>query len=232
MLTPRRGADRGHFDLGWLDTWHTFSFGEYHDERFMGFRSLRVINEDFIAGGGGFPTHPHRDMEILSWVLEGGLQHGDSMGNGSVIRPGEAQLMSAGRGVTHSERNPSPKERVHLLQIWILPDRRGHDPSYQQKEFPEAERRNRLRMIVSPDGADGSLTIRQDARVYDALLDARRSAAMSIAPGRHAWIQVARGAVTTNGVELEAGDGASISNETLVEIAARKPSEVLLFDLA
>lgn len=171
MISIRRAAERGHFNFGWLDTYHTFSFGEYYDPRHMGFRSLRVINEDFVAAGAGFPTHGHRDMEIVTYVLEGGLSHRDSMGNGSTIRPGDVQRMSAGTGVRHSEFNHSEDERVHLLQIWILPSEEGAAPGYEEKKFEDDEKRNRLRVVASPDGRDGSVTIRQDASIHVALLE-------------------------------------------------------------
>ncbi len=235
MITPRPSGERGHFNFGWLDTFHTFSFGEYHDPRHMGFRALRVINEDRVAPGAGFPTHPHRDMEILTYILEGALEHKDSMGNGSVIRAGEVQYMSAGTGVTHSEYNPSPKEGVHLLQIWILPGEEGARPRYGQRAFPKAERRGRLRLLASPDGREDSLSIRQDAFLHGTLLEPGRSVAHSFAPGRHGWIQVARGALAVGDQKLSAGDGAAISNEGAVEFKAFKAleaAEVLLFDLA
>ena len=234
MITVRRSQDRGHYDHGWLDTRHTFSFAEYHDPRHMGFRVLRVINEDRVRPGQGFGTHPHRDMEIVSYVLSGALEHRDSMGNGSTIRPGEVQRMSAGTGVLHSEFNPSASEPVHFLQIWILPDRPGHPPSYEQKLFPEAERKGTLRLVAAPDAADGSLTIHQDARVYAALLGNGEAVRHALAPGRHAWVQVARGEVTVNGRALRAGDGAALSGEPEVAIEGRGAAggEVLLFDLA
>ena len=207
MITIRASNERGGGDYGWLNTRHIFSFDQYHDPRWMGFRSLRVINEDWVAPGGGFPTHPHRDMEIITYVLEGGLAHKDSMGNGSIIRPGDGQRMSAGTGVRHSEANPSPKDPVHLLQIWITPDRRGHEPGYEQKSFPEHEKRGKLRLIASPDGADGSVTIHQDARLYVALL----------APGQQVE-------------HPEEGDGASTDDPKLL-IKGTEETEVLLFDL-
>lgn len=231
MLVPRRSAERGHFDHGWLETWHTFSFGDYFDPAFHGFRVLRVLNEDVVAPLGGFPAHPHRDMEILTWILSGALEHGDSMGNGSIIRPGEAQLMTAGRGVVHSEKNPSPTDPVHLLQIWLFPSSKGLEPRYQQRKFQLEDRTNRLRLLVSPDGQDHSLEMHQDARIWNAVLDAGRSVASPLAPERHAWIQVARGEVDCNGVSLSPGDGAAVSGVESVAIAARAPSEVLLFDL-
>ncbi len=229
-LTIRRASERGHADHGWLDSHHTFSFADYHDPRHMGFRALRVINDDRVAPGKGFGTHGHRDMEIISYVLDGELGHRDSMGNGSVIRPGEVQRMSAGTGVQHSEMNPSPTRPVHFLQIWILPDRPGHAPGYEQTAFPEAERRGRLRLVASPDGAAGSVTIHQDARMYAGLFDAGEHAVHEVAPGRHAWLHVARGAATVNGVELAAGD--AVSTSTPGELAIRGVgAEVLVFDL-
>jgi len=227
MIRVRRAEDRGHFDHGWLNTYHTFSFADYHDPSFMGFRSLRVINEDRVEPGRGFGTHGHRDMEIISYVLEGELGHGDSMGTGSVIRPGEVQRMSAGTGVMHSEKNASAMP-VHFLQIWILPERHGITPSYEQKAFPAAERENRLRLVASHDGRDGSLTIHQDVDLYTTTLrDA--SVTFDFRPDRYGWLQVARGAVTVNGEELRAGDGAAIEKESQVTIAG--DGEVLLFDL-
>jgi redox-sensitive bicupin YhaK (pirin superfamily) len=232
MLTRRQAADRGHFNHGWLDTYHTFSFGDYHDPRNMGFRSLRVINEDRVAPGAGFPTHPHRDMEIITYVLEGGLQHRDSMGNGSVIRPGEVQRMSAGTGVTHSEFNASRSEPVHLLQIWIFPERNGLKPSYEEKTFSAQERLGRLRLVASPNGQDGTVKIHQDAGLYATLLGRGQKVSHALRPARHAWIQVARGSVEANGQLLEQGDGAALSDEPSVELLGVDDAEVLLFDLA
>jgi quercetin 2,3-dioxygenase len=231
MITIRRGGDRGGAHHGWLDTKHTFSFADYHDPAHMGFRDLRVLNEDRVTPGKGFPTHSHRDMEILSWVLEGELEHRDSMGNGSVIRPGELQRMSAGTGVRHSERNPSSENPLHFLQIWIFPERNGLEPSYEQKEFPEGGRRGRLRVIASPDGRNGSVTIHQDVSLSAALLDGGEKASIAIPPGRSAWVQVARGSVELNGKPLEAGDGAAVSREERLELANGKAAEVLVFDL-
>ena len=230
-IVIRPAKERGHADHGWLDTWHTFSFSDYYDPRFMGFRGLRVINEDFVAPGRGFPTHPHRDMEIITYVLEGALEHRDSLGTGSVIRPGDVQRMSAGTGVRHSEANPSPAERVHLLQIWIEPARTGIAPSYEQKAFPDEDKRGRLRLVASPDAADGSVTIHQDARVYATVLGAEQSATHRLAPGRHAWVHVARGALTLNGQRLGAGDGAAVSGEASVTLVGAPEGEALLFDL-
>lgn len=232
MITVRKAADRGGGDHGWLDTRHTFSFADYHDPAQMGFRGLRVINEDRVKPGRGFPTHGHRDMEILSYVLAGALEHEDSMGTGSVIRPGDVQRMSAGTGVMHSEFNPSRTEPVHFLQIWILPGTRGLEPSYEQKHFPEAEKRGRLRLIASRDGRDGSVTIHHDASVYAAVLAPGERVALALADGRHAWVQVARGAVTLNGEMLGAGDGAALSREPALTLVAAEPAEALVFDLA
>jgi quercetin 2,3-dioxygenase len=233
MITVRKSEDRGHFDHGWLDTRHTFSFAGYHDPAHMGFRALRVINEDRVQPGQGFGNHGHRDMEIVSWVLEGELAHRDSTGGGGVLAPGEVQRMTAGTGVTHSEFNGSRERPVHFLQIWILPDRPGHAPSYEQRAVPEAARRGRLALIASPDAADGSTRIHQDARVYATLLEGEERLRHPIAPGRHAWVQVARGALSVNGRDLAAGDGAALSGEEAVELAARgDPAEALVFDLA
>ena len=233
MLQIRRAAERGHFAHGWLDTYHTFSFADYHDPRWMGFRSLRVLNEDRVQPGQGFGTHGHRDMEIVTWVLEGALAHRDSMGNGSTIVPGDLQYMSAGTGVRHSEYNASEKDLVHFLQIWILPDRPGHAPRYGQKRFAEEERGGRLRLLASPDGADGSVAIRQDARLYDTVLTPGEHVTFELHDGRHGWIQVARGAADVNGKTLEAGDGLAASDEARIEISnpGNKPTEVLAFDL-
>ncbi|MBD0372608.1 MAG: pirin family protein [Pyrinomonadaceae bacterium] len=232
MITVRRADERGHFNFGWLNTYHTFSFGDYYDPRNMGFRSLRVINEDWVKEGRGFPTHPHRDMEIITYVLEGALEHRDSMGTGSVIRPGEVQRMSAGTGVTHSERNPSVDEPVHLLQIWIMPDKRDYKPSYEQKAYTDEEKRGRLRLIASPDGRDNSVTIHQDARLYSSLIEPGQRIEHKLEPNRHAWVQVARGSVEINGTALDQSDGAAISNEELLSITSKVPSEILLFDMA
>ena len=234
MITLRPSAERGHAIHGWLDTYHTFSFDTYHDPEHMGFRSLRVINEDWVAGGKGFPMHGHRDMEIVTYVLEGALHHQDSMGNGGVIRPGEVQRMTAGTGVQHSERNASPTERVHLLQIWILPEARSLAPSYEQKMFAAEGRRGRLQLLASREARDGSVKIQQDATLYTAALGPKEAVTHQLAGGRHAWLQVARGAVTLNGTALKAGDGAAISDESALEIAGagEGSSEILLFDLA
>jgi len=232
MINIRRSNERGGGDYGWLNTRHTFSFDQYHDPRFMGFRSLRVINEDKVAPGGGFPTHPHRDMEIITYILEGALEHKDSLGTGSVIRPGDGQRMSAGRGIRHSEMNSSPTESVHLLQIWIMPDRSGHEPSYEQKAFPDEEKRGKLRLIASPDGKDGSVTIHQDAKLYGSLLEPGQQVQHELGKGRYAWLQVAKGAVELNGRPLHQGDGAAVSDEQKLTIKGTADAEVLLFDLA
>jgi redox-sensitive bicupin YhaK (pirin superfamily) len=231
MMVIRPGAARGHFDHGWLDTYHTFSFASYHDPQHMGFRSLRVINEDRVKPGEGFGTHAHRDMEILTWVLEGALEHKDSMGNGSIIRPGDIQRMSAGTGVTHSEFNPSRDEPVHLLQIWLLPRQRGLSPGYEEKGFPPETRRGGLRLIAARDGRAGAVTIHQDADLWTALLEPGESVRHILEAGRHAWLHVAAGSVAANGMALRAGDGAAISDEKVVEVTARDRSEILLFDL-
>jgi redox-sensitive bicupin YhaK (pirin superfamily) len=229
MIRPAK--ERGHADHGWLDTWHTFSFSDYYDPRFMGFSALRVINEDFVAPGRGFPTHGHRDMEIITYVLEGALEHRDSLGTGSIIRPGEVQRMSAGTGVRHSEANPSSTEPVHLLQIWIHPAAAGIAPGYEQKAFADEEKRGRLRLVASPDGADGSVTIHQDARVYATLLGPGQQVVHRMAPGRHGWVHVARGSLTLNGEHLAAGDGAAIIAETTLTLVGEHDAEALLFDL-
>jgi len=231
MIAIRPAAERGHADHGWLDTRHTFSFASYHDPRHMGFRSLRVINEDRVQPAEGFGTHAHRDMEILTWVLEGALEHRDSMGNGSVIRPGDLQRMSAGTGVTHSEFNPSREALVHFLQIWLLPRERGLPPGYEQKHFTQETRRGRLRLIAAGDGREGAVTIHQDADVWTALLQPGESVRHALAPGRYAWLHVARGAVSLNGSTLGAGDGAAVSDEAALEITGAARAEVLLFDL-
>ena len=232
MITIRKAEERGHFDFGWLNTYHTFSFGEYYDPRNMGFRSLRVINEDFVHPGRGFPTHGHRDMEIITYVLEGGLAHKDSMGNGSIIRPGDVQRMSAGTGVRHSEANPSAEESVHLLQIWIMPDALNVEPGYEQKRFEDEEKRGRLRLVASPDGQDGSVSIHQDARLFATVLNAAQQVSYELKPERHAWVQVARGAIELNGQTLKQGDGAAISSERELTIEGTESAEILLFDLA
>ena len=232
MIKIRKADKRGYFDHRWLQTYHTFSFGDYYDPSFMGFRSLRVINEDFVRGGRGFPTHGHRDMEIITYILSGALEHRDSMGNGSIIRPGDVQRMSAGTGVSHSEANPSREEAVHLLQIWILPAAIGQEPSYEQKAFGKDQKQGRLCLVASEDGREGSVTVHQDASVYASVLSTDEEVMHSLAPGRHAWLQVARGAVDLNGEHLEQGDGVAISAEEKISLRGRESAEVLLFDLA
>lgn len=232
MMTIRPAAERGHAQHGWLDSHHTFSFADYHDPRHMGFRSLRVINDDRVAPGQGFGAHSHRDMEIISYVLEGALEHKDSLGTGAVIRPGDVQRMSAGRGVTHSEYNHSDSEPVHFLQIWIQPSARGIPPGYEQKTFPPAERAGKLRVVASPDGRDGSLTIVADAVVHAGVLDSGQSAELPLAPGRHAWVHVAAGRVKVNGRELAEGDGAALSDEAQLRLEGVDRGELLVFDLA
>jgi redox-sensitive bicupin YhaK (pirin superfamily) len=232
MITVRRSNERGHFDHGWLNTFHTFSFDQYYDPRHMGFRNLRVINEDFVAAGRGFPKHGHRDMEIITYILEGALKHEDSMGNGSVIRPGDVQRMTAGTGVRHSEQNASDQERVHLLQIWILPHTVGLDPGYEQKAFSEDERRGRLRLIASEDGRDGSVLVHQDVSLLASVLPAGQEVAHAMDQARYAWIQVARGTVEVNGEKADHGDGLVVVGESSLRIRAQEDAEVLLFDLA
>jgi redox-sensitive bicupin YhaK (pirin superfamily) len=231
MTELRRAADRGHANHGWLDSWHSFSFADYHDPDHMGFGPLRVINEDRVQPGMGFGTHGHRDMEIISYVLEGALEHKDSMGNGSVIRPGNVQRMSAGTGVRHSEFNPSAGEGAHFLQIWIEPAERGVAPGYEEKNFDAASKRGRLRLIASPDGREGSVTIHQDALVYAALLDGAETATQALAPGRRLYVHVARGEVTANGQSLRAGDALKATGESAVRLEAGRNSEVIVFDL-
>lgn len=231
MLTLRPSQERGHADHGWLNTYHTFSFANYYDPRHMGFSLLRVINEDFVAPGQGFGTHPHRDMEIITVVLEGTLEHKDSMGNQAQIKPGEVQRMSAGTGVTHSEYNPSPMQPVHLMQIWIETGKKGIAPSYEQKAFPESEKLNQLRVVASPDGRDGSVTIHTDASLYQTLLRDGGSVTQAIAPGRRAYVHVARGEATLNGKPLKAGDGARVEDEAELTLEAARSAEVLVFDL-
>jgi hypothetical protein len=232
MITLRPAHERGHADHGWLDTWHTFSFADYHDPRWMGFRSLRVINDDRVAGGGGFDTHPHRDMEIITYVLDGALQHRDSMGNESVIRPGEVQRMSAGTGVRHSEHNFSPVEPVHLLQIWIFPERRGLEPSYEQRELKSMKQQGSLTLAASPDGRDGSLRVHQDARLWIARLEKGQKASLELAPGRGAWVHVAEGELSLGGKPLKTGDGAALEAESSLELLASSAASALIFDLA
>ncbi len=232
MVLVRTSGERGHFDHGWLDTYHTFSFGDYRDPEQMGFRDLRVINEDRVRPGKGFPMHPHRDMEILTWILEGTLEHIDSMGNGSVLRAGEIQRMTAGTGVTHSEFNHSSTESVHFLQIWILPEKNGLTPGYQQEAFPERERRGTLRLAASADGRDRSVTVHQDVKVYLSLLEPGQRVVHSLDRGRFVWVQVARGDLSVNGAALRAGDGAAVSGEEQIELQASTESDILLFDLS
>lgn len=232
MIRIRKSAERGHFDFGWLNTFHTFSFDRYYDPDHMAFRSLRVINEDRVAPAGGFPTHSHRDMEIITYILEGALRHQDSMGNGSVIRPGDVQRMTAGTGVAHSEFNDSKSEPVHLLQIWILPNQHNLTPGYEQKAFSREERLGQLRLIASPDGRSGSVRINQDAKVYASILDTGQEIEHPMAEPRHAWLQVARGSVMVNDETLGQGDGAAISDEGSVRLSSVEPAEILLFDLA
>ena len=232
MLIPRPAQSRGHADHGWLDSHHTFSFADYYDPKHMGFRALRVINEDRVLPGRGFGTHPHRDMEILSYVLDGGLAHRDSLGTGSVIQPGDLQRMTAGTGVTHSEFNASQHDPVHFLQIWIEPKQRGLKPGYEQKTFARADRDGALRLVASPDGRDGSVTIHADVAVHAGLFASGQRASLPLAADRHAWVHVARGQVRVNGHALRAGDGAALSRETGVEIEGVEAGEVLVFDLA
>jgi redox-sensitive bicupin YhaK (pirin superfamily) len=232
MITIRKSGDRGRSALEWLDSRHTFSFAEYYDQGQMGFESLRVINDDHIAPGGGFPPHPHRDMEIVTYVTEGALAHRDSMGNGSTIRRGDVQRMSAGTGVTHSEYNASRTDPAHLLQIWIVPDRRGYQPGYEQKHFADEDKRGRMRVAASPDGRDGSVSIHQDALMYAGIIEPGQPIRMAIAAGRNAYLHVVEGGITVNGAALKGGDGARIENEREITLDAAKPSEVILFDVA
>jgi len=232
MIRIRHADARGYFDHGWLQTHHTFSFGDYFDPDHVQFHALRVMNEDRVRPGHGFGEHGHRDMEIVTCVLEGALEHRDSLGNGEVLRPGEFQRMTAGKGIRHSEFNPSKTESVHLYQIWLLPERPGLEPSYEQKAFDAKERENRFRVVASPTARDGSLLIHQDAEIHLATLSNSAKVSHSLKPGRHAWLQILRGGVTLNGQDLEVGDGAAISDETTVTVIAREPSEVMLFDLA
>lgn len=231
-MTIRRASERGGANHGWLDTKHTFSFADYYDPRHMGFRALRVINEDKVLPGRGFGKHGHRDMEIISYVLEGALGHQDSMGTDGVIKPGDVQRMSAGTGVLHSEMNASKSERVHFLQIWIMPDRDGVEPGYEQKNFPEVDKRGRLRLIASPEGSEGSVKINADAKVYATILGQGEATSLQLEKDRHAWVHVARGTVKLNGEALAAGDGASFSGEATVALEGIEAAEVLVFDLA
>lgn len=231
MITARAAQDRGRTLLDWLDSRHTFSFGDYYDPEQMGFLSLRVINDDRVAPGAGFGTHGHRDMEILTYVLDGALEHRDSLGTGSVIRRGDLQRMSAGTGIRHSEFNPSRSEPLRFLQIWLLPERTGLRPGYEQRHFPEAEKRGPLRLVAARDGREGAVTIHQDADLYATLLDAGQAVAHRLRDGRGAWVQVAAGGVTFNGHRLTVGDGAAVSGEPVLEFVGTEPAEVLLFDL-
>ncbi len=231
MIQVRKSEERGHFNHGWLDTHHTFSFASYYDPAHMGFRDLRVINDDRVEGGSGFPTHAHRDMEILTYVLGGALEHRDSMGNGGVIRPGEVQRMTAGRGVEHSEANASETEELHLLQIWILPERAGIQPGYEQKAFPIEERADQLRLVASREGRDGSVSLHQNVELYAGVLSRGAEVTHEFRPGRHGWLHVARGEAEVNGTVLRAGDGAAISDEASVTVVGNGDTEVLLFDL-
>lgn len=231
MITLRRAEERGHANHGWLDTFHTFSFADYYDPRHMGFRALRVINDDTVDAGMGFGTHGHRDMEIVSWVLDGELAHKDSMGSVASLKPGEAQRMTAGTGVRHSEFNGSKVDPVHFLQIWLLPEREGLTPGYEQKFFPPETRAGQLRLLASPDARDGSVKIHTDASILTGVFDAGQQASYALAPGRYAWVHVARGSVKVNGHELKAGDGAAFEKEATVEVSGVAKGEVLLFDL-
>jgi len=231
MLRVRKANDRGHANHGWLNAYHTFTFAGYRDPSHMGFRSLRVMNEDRVAPGQGFGTHPHDNMEIVTYVLEGALEHKDSMGNGEVLRPGEFQRMSAGTGITHSEFNPSTKEPVHLYQIWLYPDRKGVTPSYEQKRFPAEDQQNRLRLVASPDAADGSLLLHQDARIYLSQVTKGQEVVHDLGSDRHAWLQVLRGSVSVNGQALDTSDGVAVSDESRLTIAATNDAEIMLFDL-
>jgi quercetin 2,3-dioxygenase len=231
MITVRRSQERGHANHGWLNTYHTFSFADYHDPNHMGFRSLRVMNEDRVAPGQGFGEHPHRDMEIISYVLAGALEHRDSMGNGSVLHAGDFQRISAGRGVEHSEFNPSRSEAVHFYQIWLFPNQRGLDPSYEERSFSPAEKHNRLRLVASQDGREGSLTVNQDVDVFLSNLDGGASVSLPLRPGRHAWVQVMRGAVRVGDTMLAESDAAAVSEQPELSLTAVEPAEVMLFDL-
>ncbi len=232
MIHIRAAQQRGHADHGWLDSYHTFSFADYQDPNQMGFRALRVINEDRVAAGQGFGTHGHRDMEIVSYVLDGALQHKDSMGNGAVLKPGEFQRISAGKGIMHSEFNPSEAESTHFYQIWLYPQRTGIEPSYEQKSFDRAGRRNQFQLVASHDAADGALLINQDVRIYLADLDTGQAIRHQLANGRHAWLQLLRGAVTLDGQPLTSGDGAAISDQPELSVEATAAAEIMLFDLA
>lgn len=232
MIKLRRGNERGHTKLSWLDSFHTFSFGDYYDPRYMGFRHLRVINEDHVKPGAGFGTHSHRDMEIITYVLEGALAHKDSLGNGSVIRPGEVQRMSAGTGISHSEYNPSQTEPVHFLQIWIVPERQGLKPTYEQCAFEPTEKRGKLCLMAARDGRDGAVMVHQDIDLFVTSLAPGEQLTYLLKPGRHAWVQVARGVMALNSMPLKTGDGAAVSEEEILAISANNEAEILLFDLA
>ena len=232
MITLRQSSDRGHANHGWLDSYHTFSFANYYDPNHMGFRALRVINEDWVQSGKGFGTHGHRDMEIITYVLDGVLEHKDSLGNGAVITPGEVQRMSAGTGIMHSEFNPSQTEAVHLLQIWILPDRQGLQPSYEQRAFGLEERQGKLRLIAARDGREGAVTIHQDVDLYSAVLQKGDRVSYQLQPNRYGWLQVAKGEVNLNGNALKAGDGVALSEAESLKIGTDTSAEILLFDLA
>lgn len=232
MITVRDRNSRGHTQTGWLDSRHTFSFGQYRDPTQMGFRSLRVINDDRIIPGAGFPTHAHQDMEIISYVVEGAIEHKDSMGTGSIIRPGDVQRMSAGTGITHSEFNPSSEEGTRFLQLWIVPEKAGLAPSYEQKTFPDEERLDRLRLVVDPDGKDGAVQVHQDARIYASILTAGGRVIFETEADRHVWIQVVQGAVVLEGDELREGDGVALSDFSSVTLSSYVGAEILLFDLA
>ncbi|MCL1468786.1 pirin family protein [Argonema galeatum] len=232
MITVRRSEERGHANHGWLDSYHTFSFASYYDPDNMGFRDLRVINQDRVAAGMGFPTHPHRDMEIISYVLDGALEHKDTLGTTAVIRPGEVQRMTAGTGIAHSEYNHSKSDPVHLMQIWILPEKKGLQPGYEQKMYTDEEKRGNLRLVASRDGRDGSVTIHQDVDLYATLLEPGEKVVHPIKNGRNVWVQVARGQIKLNDLPLKAGDGAALGDENIVTLEGTKAAEVLLFDLA
>ena len=239
MIALRKSCERGYADHGWLKSFHSFSFADYHDPKHMGFGNLRVINEDRIAPGTGFGTHGHRDMEIISYVLEGELAHKDSMGNGSagaantgVIRPGDVQRMSAGHGVRHSEFNHAPRDTTHFLQIWILPDRLGIEPGYEQKHFDTAEKRGRLRLVASPDGADGSVTLHADARMYAGLFDGAESVELPLDPARRGYVHLVRGEMSVNGQRQRGGDALALAEEARLQLADGKDAEVIVFDLA
>lgn len=232
MITIRPAQERGHANHGWLDSYHTFSFANYYDPAQMGFRSLRVINEDRVTPGKGFGTHGHQDMEILTYVLEGALEHKDSLGTGSIIQPGELQRMSAGTGIAHSEFNHSKSDSVHFLQIWILPETQGLDPSYEQRDFAPQKTPGKLRLVAAKDGREGAVTVHQNMDLYAAVLEAGDRLSYTLQPSRHAWVQIARGGVELNGTQLKAGDGAAISKETDITLEATEDAEILLFDLA